>query len=213
MLLKISKKGGIWPFWPLLYTSLLLMSHLNPFPNQTKTKTESERQNRSKRNREGRSERIGEWKKRERLLFPATHHAPLMSIPSPQPTTHMLPWPVTTPPLRHNHRTTLQPSKNPCHKTHSPQPSCHHCHDQATSTTSPPSREIGRESPDLMREVWVFRERSLSFLRESWWNLVNNNSWPTATIAFKMVAVETTGREKEKVRMREKEECGGPFCG
>ena len=87
-----------------------------------------------------------------------------MSIPSPQPTTHMLPWPVTTPPPRHNHRTTLQPSKNPCHKTHNPQPhsprpSCHHCHDQAISTASPPSREIGRESPDLMREVWVCRER------------------------------------------------------
>ena len=27
-----------------------------------------------------------------------------------------------------------------------------------------------------------------------------------ATVAFKVVAVETTGKEKEKVRMREKEE-------
>ena len=57
-----------------------------------------------------------------------------------------------------------------------------------------------------MREVWVFRERSLSFFRESWWNPVNNDPWPTATIAFKVVAVEKNGREKEKVRMREKEE-------
>ena len=55
-----------------------------------------------------------------------------------------------------------------------------------------------------MSEVWVFRERSLSFLRESLWNPVNNDPWPIATIAFKVVAVEKNGREKEKVRMKEK---------
>ena len=48
---------------------------------------------------------------------------------------------------------------------HSPQPSCHHYHNQATSKASPPSREFGREWPDLTREVWVFRERSLSFFK------------------------------------------------
>ena len=134
------------------------MSHLNPSPNQTKTKTQSERQNRGDRNREERRERIGEWKKRERPLFLATHHALSTSIPSPQPTTHMLLWPVTTPPLRHNHRTTLQPSKNPCHKTHNPQP----------TTPMPPlpwpshQHSVATIKRDWQREPW-FDERGLSF--------------------------------------------------
>ena len=174
------------------------MSHLNPSPNQTKTKTQSERQNWSERNREERESK-SERRERGRCSQPHTTCRRRRSLAhNPQPICYNGSWPLHC-------ATTIGPPYNPA-KTHNPQPSCHHCHDQATNTVSPPSREIGKESPDLMREVWVFRERSLSFLRESWWNPINNDLWPTATVAFKVVVVEKNGREKEKVRMTEKEE-------
>ena len=153
------------------------MSHLNPSPNQTKT--QSKRQNRSERNRK-RSERIGEWKKRERPLFPATHHAPSTSIPSPQPTTHIpSPWSL------HHRATTIGPPYHPA-KTHNPH--------ATTATTKPPTqRRHHRERlaeraliwwerfEFLEREVWVFWER----VDEK----VNNDPWPTATVAFKALII------------------------
>ena len=101
--------------YALLYTGLLLMSHLNPSPNQTKT--QSKRQNRSERNREERSKRReseSERRERGRCSQPHTTRRRRRSLAhNPQPIS-----------LARDHSTTA------------PQPSDH----PTTATTKPPTQ-------------------------------------------------------------------------
>ena len=183
---------------------LFLMSHLNSTPNQTKTKTQSERQNQSERNRKKRESK-NERRERGHCSQQHTMRRQCQSLAhNPQPICYHGPWPL------HHRAPTIGPPYNPA-KTHATKPTAHNPH--ATTTTTKPlakrhhHRDSLAESDLIWWERFEFLEREVwVFLRESWWNPVNNDPWPTATVAFKVVAVETNGREKEKVRMREKEE-------
>ena len=146
------------------------MNHLNSSPNQSKTKTQSqsERQNRSERRERGRCSQPHTTRRRRRSV---AHN--------PQPVCYHGPWPL------HHRATTIRPPSNPA-KTHNPH--------ATTATTKPPTqRRHHRERlaeraliwwerfEFLEREVWVFWER----VDEK----VNNDPWPTATVAFKALII------------------------
>ena len=193
------------------------MSHLNPSPNQTKAKTQSERQNRSERNREKRRERIGEWKKRERPLFPTTHHASSTLIPSPQPICYHGSWSL------HHHATTIGPPYNLA-KTHATKPTTHnpiaHNPYATTATTKPPTQRhhhwerlakralIWWERFEFLeREVWVFWERVdeiQSTMIHDPWLLSPSSWWQWRQIAEKRKKWEWE-RKKRKGRSEKRE--------